>query len=120
MRKLIPTIALLAGLFSSGAAWAHAHLVSSEPAVGSTVAATDTLKLKFSEGIEITFSKVEVTDANGKPIALGAVALDPADKKVIVLSLPGRLTAGTYMVHWHVASVDTHRTEGTFAFTVKP
>jgi hypothetical protein len=30
------------------------------------------------------------------------------------------LMPGVYQVHWHVISVDTHRTEGNFSFTVAP
>ena len=29
-----------------------------------------------------------------------------------------RLPPGTYLVSWHVVSVDTHPTEGTFTFEV--
>jgi methionine-rich copper-binding protein CopC len=120
MRKyLLSAIVLLAGLLPAGAAWAHAHLVSAVPAVGATVEATDTMRLTFSEGIEIKFSKVEVTTADGKDAGTGTVASDPADKKIIVVKLPGALAPGGYTVHWHVVSVDTHRTEGTFTFTVK-
>jgi copper resistance protein C len=28
------------------------------------------------------------------------------------------LSPGTYHVHWHALSVDTHKTEGSFSFTV--
>jgi methionine-rich copper-binding protein CopC len=28
------------------------------------------------------------------------------------------LSPGTYRVHWHVLSVDTHKTEGSFSFRV--
>ena len=28
------------------------------------------------------------------------------------------LSPGTYRVRWHVLSVDTHKTEGSFTFTV--
>ena len=30
------------------------------------------------------------------------------------------LPPGVYAVEWHVTSVDTHKTEGHFTFTVKP
>jgi methionine-rich copper-binding protein CopC len=30
------------------------------------------------------------------------------------------LSAGAYTVHWQAVSVDTHHTQGTFEFTVKP
>lgn len=120
MRKLLIATAFVAGVLAAGPVWAHAHLVTAIPAVGATAKGVDTLRLNFSEGIEIKFSKVEVMGADAAPIALGAVALDPADDKVIVISLPGRLPAGTYTVHWTVVSVDTHRTQGTYTFTVAP
>jgi copper resistance protein C len=36
-----------------------------------------------------------------------------------MVDLP-RLPPGTYTVVWHVTSVDTHKTEGRFDFTVVP
>jgi methionine-rich copper-binding protein CopC len=39
--------------------------------------------------------------------------------KVLLANLP-MLGPGVYRVKWHVVSVDTHRTEGDFNFTVKP
>ena len=30
----------------------------------------------------------------------------------------GALPAGTYSVTWHVLSVDTHKTQGSFSFTI--
>jgi len=119
MRKLVSLLVLLAGFALAGPAWAHAHLVSSDPPVGSTVAAADTLRLTFSEGIEIKFSKVEVTMDGGKQISPTKLDLDPADAKVLVVTFPAGLGPGSYKVHWHVVSVDTHHTEGTFGFTVK-
>ncbi len=120
MRKLLIATAFVASVLSPGPVWAHAHLVNAIPAVGATVTGVDTLRLNFSEGIEIKFSKVEVMGADAAPIALAAVALDPADDKAVVISLPGRLAAGTYTVHWTVVSVDTHRTQGTYTFTIAP
>jgi methionine-rich copper-binding protein CopC len=102
------------------AAFAHAHLVSSDPAVGATVAAASTLKISFSEGIEIGLSKFDVIGPNGQPVADTKASLDPANNKLVLLQVKAPLGAGTYTVHWHVVSVDTHRTEGTYAFTVKP
>ena len=45
--------------------------------------------------------------------------VDAADPTLLHVSVK-LLTAGTYKVHWHVLSVDTHRTEGNFSFTVAP
>lgn len=115
-----PTALLLAGLLMTAPhmAFAHAHLVSSDPAVGGTSAATNSLKLTFSEGLELKLSKFDVTAETG-PVAGITPAIDGGDAKAIVLKLAKPLGPGTYEVHWHVVSVDSHRTEGTYSFTIK-
>jgi len=111
--------ALLASMLAIPA-WAHAHLVKADPPVGGAVSATDTLRLEFSEGVEIKFSGVAVTKDDGTDIAPLKVERDAKDAKALVVTLPAKLDAGTYKVRWHVVSVDTHRTQGDYAFTVKP
>jgi methionine-rich copper-binding protein CopC len=120
MTRLLFAIVLLLGTAVAGQAWAHAHLVTADPAVGATVAASDTLRLTFSEGIELAFSKVEIAKADGTDLGATKIAADPADGKIVVVTLPAKLAPGDYKVHWHVVSVDTHHTEGTYSFTVKP
>jgi methionine-rich copper-binding protein CopC len=111
---------VLFGLSFAGPVWAHAHLVTADPPVGASVIATDTLRLTFSEGIEIAFSKVEIAKEDGTDLGATRIALDPADAKILVVKLPAKLGPGGYKVHWHVVSVDTHHTEGTFSFSVLP
>jgi methionine-rich copper-binding protein CopC len=41
------------------------------------------------------------------------------DGKTLVATLPRALPAGSYDAHWHAVSVDTHRVEGHFSFTVR-
>jgi CopC domain-containing protein len=36
-----------------------------------------------------------------------------------VVPIAKPVTSGVYIVHWHAAPADTHRTQGTFEFTVK-
>jgi methionine-rich copper-binding protein CopC len=48
----------------------------------------------------------------GKPTPLN-------DRRVLSVKLK-TLPPGIYSVEWHVTSVDTHKTEGHFTFTVKP
>jgi methionine-rich copper-binding protein CopC len=43
--------------------------------------------------------------------------LAPNDAKQMIIGL-GKVGPGTYTVIWHAVSVDTHRTEGHFTFTV--
>jgi copper resistance protein C len=100
-------------------AWAHAFLDHAEPKVGSAVTNSPAeIKIWFTQELEPAFSKLEVQDAQGKEVDKKDAHLDAKDKSLFLISLP-RLPAGTYTVIWHVVSVDTHRTQGRFEFTVK-
>jgi methionine-rich copper-binding protein CopC len=109
----------VAAMFAAGPAFAHAHLKSSSPAAGAVLtAAPDSLACNFTEALEGRLSSLSVRDGKGGPIATGA-SLAPTDSKQLVLKLP-HLAPGTYQVNWVAVSVDTHRTEGNFSFTVAP
>jgi len=45
--------------------------------------------------------------------------VDAQDNTILEVSLPS-LPAGKYHVYWVAVSVDTHRTEGDFSFTIEP
>src|SRR5450432_505022 len=98
---------------------AHAFLVKSDPKVGAAVAKPAVVRLEFSEAIELGFSGVDVANAAGGAIALNGVRFADDGHKVLLADLP-MMGPGLYRVKWHVVSVDTHRTEGDFNFTVKP
>ena len=72
--------------------------------------------LVFSEKLEPVFSGVAVTDASGRQRRSGPVVI--GGKSMVAPLRP--LPPGRYRVSWHVVSVDTHRTEGAYSFTVKP
>jgi methionine-rich copper-binding protein CopC len=113
-------VAVVAACLLSTAARAHAFLVSAEPAVGSTMGhVLAALRLEFSEPLELAFSGIELTDGSGSAVALKAARFVDATHKVIVTDLP-ILSPGLYHLKWHVVSVDTHRTDGDYTFTVKP
>jgi methionine-rich copper-binding protein CopC len=97
-------------------AHAHAFLDHASPRVGSSVRSPTDVTLTFTEGVEPACSKIEVLDADAKPIGVGA--LEHPDATTLRVSLP-RLPAGKYKVKWKVVSVDTHDTEGTFQFSVE-
>jgi methionine-rich copper-binding protein CopC len=100
-------------------AWAHAFLERAIPAVGSEVSPSPReLVLAFSEGVEPMFSSIELHNAQGVVVPIGKPASAPGDNRRVVTPLPG-LPNGVYSVIWHVTSVDTHKTEGSFKFTVK-
>ena len=115
MRHLCKTVIVLALLPSI--AIAHAMLDRASPRVGSTVAtAPKELTLWFTEKLEPAFSAAEVRNAQGT-VQSGKAHVDGGDRTELHVPLKA-LSPGTYTVSWRVLSVDTHRTQGTFSFTV--
>ena len=113
MRKfVIPS--LLFAAFGSIAAHAHAFLDHASPLVGGTVASAPQVSLTFTQNLEAAFSSVQVTGANGARVDQGKPQISGNTMRVSLKSL----SSGTYRVRWHVLSVDTHKTEGSFTFTV--
>jgi methionine-rich copper-binding protein CopC len=115
MRILTFAISALLAVMSGTAAEAHAFLDHAEPRVGSTVpTAPRELSLSFTQKLEPAFSSAEVSDANGARVDLGKPSVSASVMRVRLK----QLSAGTYRVRWHVLSVDTHTTEGSFSFQV--
>ena len=73
----------------------------------------------FSEGVEPKFSKVSLTGPDGA-VPLGAAKTESGNQALLIVPISKPLSAGVYKVHWQAVSVDTHHTQGTFEFTVKP
>ena len=108
----------LAMLVLASPAFAHAFLERASPPVGSEVAASPPeLSITFTEGVEPLFSTIEVHDANGAAVSTGKPHVAPGNDRRLIMELP-KLPPGTYTVIWHVTSVDTHKTEGSYQFTV--
>jgi copper resistance protein C len=98
----------------------HAFLNEAAPIVGGTVPTSPKeIRLTFTEAIERRFSGIELATGDGRTVATGPAVVDPTNERQLVLPLPP-LAPGRYRVRWHVVSVDTHRTEGEYSFTVKP
>jgi methionine-rich copper-binding protein CopC len=111
------TVATLAASFALPA-FAHAYLERARPIAGSVVRESPPeLTLWFTQRIEPAFSDVRVLDGAGTRLAAGSPQLDTGDHKVLRVSLP-KLAAGSYRVKWRVVSVDSHVSEGEFAFDV--
>ena len=110
-----------AGLLLAGRrAEAHAQLRQADPPVGASLrAAPDHVSLIFSEGVEPAFSSVTVTDAAGVRVDRDDLRRDPAQNTRLLLGLKS-LASGTYRVDWKVTSVDTHKPQGSYTFTIQP
>lgn len=117
MRILTFVTSILLTVMAATAAKAHAFLDHAEPRVGSAVpSAPREVSLFFSQNVEAAFSGVEVSDANGTRVDQGKPSINGGVMRVGLKPLP----PGTYKVRWHVLSVDTHTTEGSFSFHVGP
>jgi methionine-rich copper-binding protein CopC len=109
---------LLTLALSTAIAHAHAQLQRTSPLVGSTVASVPSeVRLWFTQALEPKFTTAQLRSGSGAVVASGAV--DTADPKQIVIRVHA-LPAGSYKVFWKVLSVDSHHTEGSFGFEVKP
>jgi methionine-rich copper-binding protein CopC len=115
---LIRITALLISLLAAGPALAHAHLRAMWPEADSVGPAPSALGLAFSEVVEPKLSRIVVLRPDGTAVNSASLT-ESDDPRRIVLQLPG-LQPGTYTVKWVAVSVDTHRTEGSFRFTVAP
>jgi len=103
---------------AAGSAFAHAKLVTSEPAAEATVAAPSVVKLHFNEAVEAAMSKVKLSGPVGALEGLAAPAPEAGDDKTLLVTLP-KLSAGRYQLTWSTMGHDGHHTQGTFQFTVQ-
>lgn len=118
MRKaLLALAAVLAVLLPGTPAWAHAQLVSADPAKDATLPTAPTaVTLTFSERLNPDFTTIVVSDAAKQRVPASAPAVDAAAGSV---TLTQALNNGSYTVAYRVVSVDGHTVQGSYAFTVK-
>jgi len=123
MHRILAIIlsAAFACSLAATAAFAHAFLDHAVPGVGATVSGSPSeLKLTFTQSLVPAFASVQIATADGAPVSAGKATSDPADPATLHVRLGQPLKPGAYKVTWHVVSVDTHRTEGAYTFTVTP
>src|SRR5256886_970704 len=112
-RVLASLAALLSALCIASAAWAHAMLLSSEPADGSVLAQPPkVVQLHFNESIAP--AAISVIDADGKA---REVATRAAGQPVLIV-LPDDLPQGTQIVSYRVVSQDGHPVAGSMVFSI--
>jgi copper resistance protein C len=115
MRTPIFIASVLFALTLNSGAHAHSMLSSASPPVGGSVGpAPRQVTLSFTQGLEPSFSSVQVTDSKGARVDTGKAQVSGSTMSVDLKAL----SPGTYRVNWHVLSVDTHKTQGSFSFRV--
>lgn len=108
------TAGLLAALGVLGAA-AHADLIASEPAAGSTVAGSPgTIRLSFSQPLE-SASTVQLFTGQFQPVTGLTTSVAGSELQAVVGKT---LAPATYTVQWMAATDDGHTTEGSYQFAV--
>jgi methionine-rich copper-binding protein CopC len=115
-RCLVAALAALSmALLTVAGAAAHADLISSEPAAGSTVIGSPaTIRLSFSQPLENT-STMQLFTGQFQPVA-GLNTVVAGSEMQATLGRP--LDPATYTVQWSAATDDGHTTEGSFQFAV--
>ncbi len=120
---VLPLMAVLTVFGPAGPAAAHAYLTVTNPADGADLtAAPGTLRLGFSESVELEATRIEVTGEDGVRIpvrSLHIVKGESTEEPSAVTGRLPRLARGAYRVSWEtLSSDDLHRTSGTFTFGV--
>src|SRR5579864_8309002 len=111
-------VAMFIAVAPFATAFAHAFPNRSVPAAGSRMAQSPTeIRIWFTQKLEPAFSRIEVLDVSGARVDQSDAKVDAQDATLLHVSVKP-LAAGTYKVVWHVVSVDTHPSEGSFSFTV--
>ncbi|MCO5223554.1 MAG: copper resistance protein CopC [Thermomicrobiales bacterium] len=108
-------------LFLGQAAFAHANLVSSDPAAGAALAVfPNELRLTFSEQVDPSLSSIALLRADGTRVSLDETSLDPADPYTLVVRVatPDDQETGVYTVVWGAHSAeDDHSSNGAITFS---
>ena len=75
------------------------------------------LRLKFSEAIEPSFTKIILTGPDGAIVKTGPGKLDQSDDGLLIVPLAAPLPDGQYKVNWQAVAKDGHKTKGSYSFT---
>jgi copper resistance protein C len=112
--SILVALACAIALASSGAALAHAALHHSSPQAGSAVSDPHEVRLTFTDTLEAALSSAEVRDSSGMRVDEGEAQVNGNMIRIALRAL----SPGSYRVLWRAVSVDTHRSEGSFTFSV--
>jgi copper transport protein len=118
VRRLALAAVVLNALAAPGAAWAHATLLSTQPAVGQRLEqAPRVVTLTFDQSVRTLPNGIRVYDASGALVSGPAHGVE-GDPRAAEVSLR-RLSRGPYTVRWSAISNDSHVGHGVFTFGVR-
>lgn len=100
---------------SAAPAGAHAQLTSTDPANGAVLeVAPEQVVLEFSEQVDPPSDAIEIFDADGEEVSVGAIEASGTE---VSAELPA-LEDGAYVVSWRVVSGDSHPIDGALLFYI--
>jgi copper transport protein len=114
-------VAVALVLLLPATASAHALVVRSDPAAGSSLAQVPrAVTVTFSEAPELSQSSIVVVDSSGKSVSRGRATGVPGNALEMTVPI-GPLLNGVYTVRWKTVSKDDgHASSGDFTFGVGP
>lgn len=99
------------------AAWAHAVLVHSSPAIDAIVEGPDVaVSMKFSSRVDGARSTMLLSNSDGQSKPL---TIEHQSAPDTLTARAAHLGPGRYAVHWQVLATDGHVTRGEIPFRVK-
>ncbi|MGA8364772.1 MAG: CopD family protein [Solirubrobacteraceae bacterium] len=106
-------------LWSAPAAFAHAQLLETSPATGSTVATQPAeVIFEFNQAVGGTLGAVRVYDAQGNEVDDLNVSHPDSNEHWMGVGLKPHLPDGTYTATYRVISADTHIVYGGLVFNI--
>lgn len=109
--------AAIAAPFGTPTVSAHATLERSVPSANSVLEEAPTqIELDFDDAVDADLAALELFDAAGEPLSLGAVTALADD--IVAAEVDTALADGLYAVRWRVTSLDGHRIDGAFTFQI--
>jgi copper transport protein len=112
-------VALMLSFIPARSAYAHASLVTANPANNETLRRPPVrVVLNFSEAIERKLTEIQVRDKNDERVDNGDMAFSDTDPTLASIGVK-TLPPGLYFVRWsNVSAVDGHNLQGTYPFIV--
>jgi copper transport protein len=115
LKAFVVLLVLLASLvLGAQGAFAHASLVTSEPADGAVLRAPPK-QVRLSFGEPVAPLVMRLLRADGKVVPLANVR---AEQQSLIVEMPADIGTGTSILSWRVTSSDGHPIGGTVTFSV--
>ncbi|MFS0655895.1 copper resistance protein CopC [Bacillus sp. 179-C3.3 HS] len=115
--KWLLLLTLMLTFFIPKDAFAHAYVVSSNPAANEELEKQpSSVSITFSEGIESGFHAITVLNSKGERVDHGDTVIK--DQKIMEAELKKDLPKGIYTIQWNAVSADGHSVSGMIPFSI--